>query len=124
MRCLLAVVAALCLAQSAGAAPRPLRERLLPSLSACEVWLIDREQGLGQAWSTTKYHGGSHWTGGPMRDLSYGLGQAYPPEKMAAYGKAWRTSPWVQLKWFRSYVAGRYGSCAAAQAHWRAVSWY
>ena len=83
-----------------------------------------RDAPSGSLLATTKYNGGSHWTGGPMRDLSYGLGQAYPPAKMAPYGADWRTNPWTQLKWFRAYVADRYGSCAAAQEFWRRNEWY
>ncbi|MES5137418.1 hypothetical protein ABVC49_06910 [Lactobacillus jensenii] len=50
--------------------------------------------------------------------------QSLPGSKMAAAGRDWRTNPITQLKSMRSYIAGRYGTAANAQAFWRAHNWY
>ncbi len=49
----------------------------------------------------------------------YGLGQATPPSKMAAYGSDWKTSAATQLKWAKSYVKGRYGTWERAYNFWQ-----
>jgi hypothetical protein len=49
----------------------------------------------------------------------YGIGQATPGTKMAPYGSDWKTSAVTQLKWAKAYVAGRYGSWAAAYNYWQ-----
>ena len=55
---------------------------------------------------------------------AYGLGQARPRSKMLAYGADAYTNPLTQLRWFRGYAEGRYGSVCGAAAHWNAVvSW-
>jgi uncharacterized protein YabE (DUF348 family) len=50
--------------------------------------------------------------------LGYGLGQATPGSKMAAFGSDWETNPVTQLEWATSYADARYGSWAAAYNHW------
>jgi uncharacterized protein YabE (DUF348 family) len=50
----------------------------------------------------------------------YGLGQATPGTKMAAFGADWKTSAVTQLKWATSYAKGRYGSWQAAYNFWQA----
>ncbi|HSX29598.1 MAG TPA: ubiquitin-like domain-containing protein [Candidatus Saccharimonadales bacterium] len=52
--------------------------------------------------------------------LGYGLGQATPGTKMAAYGADWKTSAATQLRWATSYSNGRYGSWGAAYNYWQA----
>jgi hypothetical protein len=49
---------------------------------------------------------------------AYGLGQALPASKMAAFGADYMTDPVTQLKWANAYACGRYGSWANAYAHW------
>jgi hypothetical protein len=49
---------------------------------------------------------------------AYGLGQAYPAGKMAAFGSDYLTNPVTQLKWANAYAVGKYGSWANAYAHW------
>lgn len=51
--------------------------------------------------------------------LGYGLGQATPGSKMAAFGGDWQVSAVTQLKWATSYAVGRYGSWAGAYNHWQ-----
>jgi hypothetical protein len=55
---------------------------------------------------------------------AYGIPQAYPGNKMAAYGSNWRTSPLTQVKWGLWYVTSRYGSACGAYAFWKAHHWY
>jgi hypothetical protein len=69
-------------------------------------YIISHESG----WVATK----SNYRGSG----AYGLGQAYPASKMAAYGSDYLTNPVTQLKWADAYAKGRYGSWAAAYSHW------
>ena len=55
---------------------------------------------------------------------AYGIPQAYPGSKMAAFGSNWRTSPLTQVKWGIWYVDSRYGSACAAYNFWSANGWY
>ena len=50
--------------------------------------------------------------------LGYGLGQATPGSKMAAFGGDWETNAVTQLRWANSYAVRTYGSWAAAYNHW------
>lgn len=70
-------------------------------------------------WDPTVSYGGGH----NVND-SYGLGQANPGTKMAAYGAAWRTSATVQMRWMAAYATGRYGSECSALAFRRAHGWW
>jgi hypothetical protein len=55
---------------------------------------------------------------------AYGIPQALPGDKMAAFGSNWRTSPLTQVKWGIWYVNERYGSACAAWDHIVATGWY
>ena len=61
---------------------------------------------------------------GDPTTASYGIPQAHPGIKMAAYGSNWRTSPLTQVKWGIWYVNNRYGSACAAQAFKKNHGWY
>jgi hypothetical protein len=69
-------------------------------------YIIGRESG----WGVTK----SNYAGSG----AYGLGQAMPAGKMAAFGSDYLTNPTTQLKWANAYAKGRYGSWANAYSHW------
>ncbi len=61
--------------------------------------------------------------------LGYGIGQATPAKKMAAFGSDWRTNGVTQLKWADSYAKSRtftgYGSgWKAAYEHKRDKGWW
>ena len=77
----------------------------------CLARIIDRED---PSWDPT-----ISWHGGHNVNDSYGLGQANPGTKMAPFGKAWRTSPWVQLRWMVAYAVARYHSECGAWAFWQ-----
>ncbi len=55
---------------------------------------------------------------------AYGIPQAYPGSKMAAFGSNWRYSPLTQVKWGLWYATSRYGSACAAYAFWQNNGWY
>ena len=69
-------------------------------------YIIDRESG----WGVTKWnYGGSG---------AYGIGQALPASKMAAFGADYMTNPVTQLRWANAYAVGRFGSWANAYNNW------
>lgn len=55
---------------------------------------------------------------------AYGLPQALPGSKMASAGSDWKTNPITQLKWYKSYIKGRYGTIEKALAFRHAHNWY
>jgi hypothetical protein len=55
---------------------------------------------------------------------AYGIPQAFPGSRMAAFGSNWRYSPLTQVKWGIWYVNTRYGSACAAYDFWKAHAWY
>lgn len=55
---------------------------------------------------------------------AYGIPQALPGSKMAAFGSNWRYSPLTQVKWGIWYVNSRYGSACAANAFLQSHGWY
>ena len=68
----------------------------------------------------------SKWnpTAGNPVSGAYGIPQAVPGSKMAAFGSNWRTSPLTQVKWGIWYVYNRYGSACGAYEFWSAHGWY
>lgn len=55
---------------------------------------------------------------------AYGIPQALPGSKMAAFGSDWETNPITQIKWMISYVNGRYGGWSQASNWWYSHGWY
>jgi flagellar biosynthesis GTPase FlhF len=55
---------------------------------------------------------------------AYGIPQALPGNRMAAYGSDWRTNPIVQIKWGLDYIDNTYGSPCNAWAHSQNKGWY
>lgn len=55
---------------------------------------------------------------------AYGIPQALPADKMAAYGDDWQTNPTTQLEWGLSYIRDSYGSPCGAWGFWQSNSWY
>jgi hypothetical protein len=55
---------------------------------------------------------------------AYGIPQAFPGSKMAAFGSNWQYSPLTQVKWGLWYVNSRYGSACGAYDFWQAHGWY
>jgi hypothetical protein len=55
---------------------------------------------------------------------AYGIPQALPGDKMAAYGSDWQTSAQTQLEWGLAYIQDRYGSPCGAWSFWESNNWY
>ena len=55
---------------------------------------------------------------------AYGIPQAFPGSKMAAFGSNWLTSPLTQVKWGLWYVDDRYGSACLAYSFFLVHGWY
>jgi hypothetical protein len=55
---------------------------------------------------------------------AYGIPQALPGSKMAAFGADWQTNPRTQIEWGLSYISGRYGTPCGAWSSWQAQGWY
>lgn len=102
-------------------------------------WALDKiaagGDGIGGApgesdWHETVWNGGgldpaapgptAQSCSGDPDDIAYGIGQACPRSKMVS----WAGTPAVlvvaslQIHWMNAYGTGRYGSLAAAGAHW------
>lgn len=79
--------------------------------ASCAAAIIARESG-GNVHATNPASG------------AYGLPQALPAAKMAAFGADWQDNPATQLAWMRAYVTDRYGGACPAWTFWQAHSWY
>jgi hypothetical protein len=55
---------------------------------------------------------------------AYGIPQALPGNRMAAYGSDWRTNPVTQIKWGLDYIEATYGSPCKAWNHSQNSGWY
>jgi cell wall-associated NlpC family hydrolase len=81
----------------------------------------------GTQWNDINYivEHESSWNPKSVNSIgAYGLFQAYPGSKMAAYGKDWQTNPVTQTKFGLNYIKSRYGSPEKAQAFWAKNHWY
>ncbi|MGH3681331.1 MAG: transglycosylase SLT domain-containing protein, partial [Natronosporangium sp.] len=82
---------------------------------------LDQMSCLDNLW--TKESGWNHRAQNPSSG-AYGIPQALPGDKMAAYGDDWRTNPATQIRWGLSYIGDRYGSPCAAWRFSQANGWY
>jgi hypothetical protein len=81
---------------------------------------IDQFPCLDKLWTRE-----SHWnTQAANPSGAYGIPQALPGSKMAAYGDDWRTSAATQIKWGLNYIEGRYKTPCAAWSHSQSTGWY
>jgi hypothetical protein len=55
---------------------------------------------------------------------AYGIPQALPASKMAAFGADYLTNPVPQIRWGLDYIKGRYSSPCGAWSFWQAHNWY
>jgi seryl-tRNA synthetase len=79
-------------------------------ISASDYGYVDYIVTHESGWNATEYN--------KSGSGAYGLGQALPASKMAAYGSDYMTNPITQLIWANAYAVGRYGSWAAAYDYW------
>ena len=91
------------------------------NLAAQRGWGSDQFSCLYQLWSNE-----SGWRVNATNSSSgaYGIPQALPGDKMAAYGADWQTNATPQIKWGLDYIAGRYGTPCGAWSWWQANGWY
>jgi len=90
-------------------------------MAAARGWTGPQWNALRQLWQ--KESGWSTTADNPTSS-AYGIPQALPGSKMASHGADWRTNPQTQIAWGLDYIAGRYGSPAAAWAKSLLVGWY
>jgi uncharacterized protein YabE (DUF348 family) len=89
-------------------------------------YIVSNESG----WCPTKVQGeyGACPSGPPPNGVpdygGYGLGQATPGSKMAAYGTDWETNPVTQLRWANAYALATYGNWEAAYNHKVSYGWW
>ena len=55
---------------------------------------------------------------------AYGIPQALPGDKMAAYGADYLTNPVPQIRWGLDYIKGRYSTPCGAWSNWQSAGWY
>jgi len=101
--------------------PTPAGNRYLARLEfgasyPCAAEIINGE--TGGTWRHDIAFGFRYGEGYIYSGLAYGLGQARPGTKMLRYGADAASNPATQLRWFRAYAEGRYGSVCGAAAHW------
>jgi hypothetical protein len=84
-------------------------------------WKSDQFSCLDNLWTKE-----SRWKVNADNPTSsaYGIPQALPGNRMAAYGPDWRTNPVVQIKWGLDYIENAYGSPCSAWSHSKARGWY
>ena len=66
----------------------------------------------------------STWRVDASNGSCWGIPQANPGSRMAAFGSDWRTNAATQIRWGLSYISGRYGCPSVALAHSYAHNWY
>jgi len=84
-------------------------------------WSGDEWSCLDNLWA--RESGWSH-TAGNQSSGAFGIPQALPGSKMAAYGADWETNPATQIKWGLAYISGRYATPCGAWGHFTAKNWY
>jgi resuscitation-promoting factor RpfB len=84
-------------------------------------WGADQFECLLQLWGHE-----SGWRVNAQNSGSgaYGIPQALPGSKMAAFGADWQTNPATQIAWGLSYISGRYSTPCGAWSSWQANGWY
>ena len=55
---------------------------------------------------------------------AFGIPQALPGKKMAAFGSDWKTNPATQIKWGLDYIENRYSTPCGAWSHSESTGWY
>lgn len=97
---------------------RELGQRLALELYG---WSGDEWLCLDNLWSRES---GWRHTAENKSSGAYGIPQALPGDKMAAFGADWRTNPDPQIRWGLAYVQGRYATPCGAWSHFLRKNWY
>ena len=90
------------------------------ALAAQRGWGADQYSCLIQMWTRE-----SGWrTDAANPSGAYGIPQALPGNKMAAFGSDWQTNATTQIKWGLHYIESRYHTPCGAWSWWQAHNWY
>ncbi len=103
------------------------KKSIPPEASECANWVRAAgvsESDLASAIDLIYRESGCRVDARNARSGAYGIPQALPGSKMAAYGADWETNPITQIKWMAAYVKGRYGGWAQAVDWWYSHGWY
>lgn len=97
-----------------------------PERAQCAEWV--RQAGVSEADLESAldliYHESGCRVDAANPSGAYGIPQALPGNKMAAYGDDWQTNPITQIRWMSNYVTTRYGGWQPAMAWWWNHGWY
>ena len=103
------------------------KKSIPPEWSTCAGWAREAgvsEDDLSAALDIIYRESGCRVDARNYTSGAYGIPQALPGSKMAAYGADWETNPVTQIKWMSGYVTGRYGGWKQAIEFWYAHGWY
>ena len=92
-------------------------------ISPSDYGYVDFISNHEGSWQPCKVYGGAincSYSG----SAPYGMFQAKPGIKMAAFGSDWATNPITQLRWAQAYAVGSYGSWYNAYIHWLNHHWW
>ena len=89
-------------------------------LAAKRGWGEDQFSCLYQMWS----HESGWRVNAANPSGAYGIPQALPGKKMAAYGDDWQSNPETQIKWGLDYIGGRYSTPCGAWDFWQNNGYY
>jgi len=84
-------------------------------------WTGDQWACLDTLW---QHESGWSQTSGNQQSGAYGIPQALPGSKMAAYGADWQTNPATQITWGFHYIQDRYATPCGAWGHFTSYNWY
>lgn len=94
---------------------------LAKRLAAQRGWGDDQFSCLYQMWS---HESGWRVNAENPGSGAYGIPQALPGNKMAAYGDDWQTNPETQIRWGLDYIASRYSTPCGAWDFWQNNGYY
>lgn len=96
-------------------------QAIAQSLVQARGWGSDQFSCLVQMWD----HESGWRVDAANPSGAYGIPQALPGSKMAAYGSDWQTNPRTQIEWGLAYISSRYGTPCGAWSSWQANGgWY
>jgi hypothetical protein len=82
---------------------------------------IDQFPCLDKLWARES---GWNYKASNRSSGAFGIPQALPGKKMAAFGSDWETNPATQIKWGLNYIEGRYDTPCGAWSHSQDTGWY
>lgn len=84
-------------------------------------WTGDNWTALVKLWTRES---GWSWSAENAWSGAYGIPQALPGSKMAAFGADWKNDAAIQIDWGLYYIAQRYGTPLKAWEHSEKTGWY